>query len=179
MKRRKQKKTEKPDSPPQTLSARQSHSPRWLVAGLAIAGLAGFLVWLSQTQPATVVPPITAPEPDVATNNATPSALKLANFQRLKGNWKRSDGDYVIEIKAVEDTGKLSAAYLNPSPIHVAKAEATHDAGATKVFIELQDVNYPGCTYTLVYLPERDLLAGVYYQALQRQSYEVYFERMK
>jgi len=97
----------------------------------------------------------------------------------LNGRWLRPDGGYIIEIKSADANGKLEAGYFNPKPIHVAKAEATQDGGAMKVFIELQDVNYPGSTYTLTYLPDRDLLAGIYYQALQQQRFEVYFERVK
>lgn|GEM_PF-6342117 len=48
--------------------------------------------------------------------------------------------------------------------IHVGKAEASRDSDATKVFIELRDVNYPGSTYTLDYEPANDQLKGVYYQ---------------
>lgn len=173
MKRRKPKKAEPAGKSP-ALSTRQRRFIPWVVAGLAVAGLAGLLVWQNQNRSSTA-----APEPTAATNSVATTAPGPANFQKLKGKWQRTDGDYVIEIKQVADNGMLSAAYLNPAPIHVAKAEATQSGGATKVFVELQDVNYPGCTYTLVYLPERDQLAGVYYQALQQQSYEVYFERLK
>ncbi len=40
-------------------------------------------------------------------------------------------------------------------------------------------MNYPGSTYTLTYVADKDLLVGIYYQALQQQSFEVYFERMR
>ena len=114
-----------------------------------------------------------------STNFSPPAAKGSLDFHKLKGRWLRPDGGYVIEIKSVDDNGKLDAGYFNPRPIHVGKAEAKQEGSATKVFIELQDVNYPGSTYTLTYVPERDLLAGVYYQALQKLSFEVYFERMK
>lgn len=100
-------------------------------------------------------------------------------FQKLKGKWLRPDGGYVIDIKSVDDGGKLDAAYLNPKPIHVAKAEASLEGAAIKAFIELRDVNYPGSTYTLVYEPDSDELRGIYYQAVQQQRFEVAFVRMK
>lgn len=175
MKSSKTTKSERKGRSPAPTSRQRNFLP-WVVGGLAIAGLAAFIQWQKQPPPAESVPPVASPA--VSTNIAPPTAPAPANFKKLRGKWQRSDGDYVIDIKTVEDSGKLSAAYLNPAPIHVAKAEATHADGATKLFLELQDVNYPGCTYTLVYLPDRDQLAGIYYQALQQQSYEVYFERM-
>ena len=48
-----------------------------------------------------------------------------------------------------------------------------------KVFVELRDVNYPGSTYTLAYDPAADQLRGVYFQALERQSFDVSFVRAR
>ena len=73
----------------------------------------------------------------------------------------------------------MDAAYSNPQPIHVARAEATKEGPATKVFIELRDVNYPGTTYDLVYDPGSDQLTGIYFQAVIKQQFEVVFVRMK
>jgi hypothetical protein len=79
-----------------------------------------------------------------------------AEFQKLKGQWQRPDGGYIIEIKSIAFNGSMDVAYLNPKSIHVAKAEVSRDGSATKVFIELRDVNYPGSTYTLTYDSARD-----------------------
>jgi hypothetical protein len=51
--------------------------------------------------------------------------------------------------------------------------------GAVSVFIELKDVGYPGSAYTLVYSPEQDILSGVYFQAVVKQSFEVIFTKVK
>ena len=40
----------------------------------------------------------------------------------------------------------MDAAYFNPKSIHIAKAEASRETDATKVFIELRDMNYPAPT---------------------------------
>ncbi len=125
------------------------------------------------TAPAPVPPPVVVS----ATNQPSSAAAPKPEFQKLKGKWLRPDGGYIIEIKSVEGDGKLEAAYLNPKPIHVAKAEASLDGATVKVFIELRDVNYPGSTYKLNYVPENDQLSGIYYQALQQQSFEVVFVR--
>ena len=45
------------------------------------------------------------------------------------------------------------------------QAEASLKKGAPYIFIELQDVGYPGSTYTLMYHPQQDILAGFYFQA--------------
>ena len=102
-----------------------------------------------------------------------------AAFDSLKGRWLRPDGGYVIDIRDVDASGKMAAGYFNPRPINVSQAEASREGDTTKVFIELRDVNYPGATYNLTYDPERDQLRGVYYQPAVRQSFDVFFIRMK
>jgi hypothetical protein len=104
---------------------------------------------------------------------------KTEDFQNLIGRWLRPDGGYVIEIRGIESGGRLEAAYLNPRPINVSRAQASWDNGAQKVFIELRDTGYPGSTYTLIYNPQQDMLAGIYYQAAMNQSFEVVFLREK
>jgi hypothetical protein len=102
-----------------------------------------------------------------------------AAFDSLKGRWLRLDGGYVIDIRDVDARGKMAAGYFNPRPINVSQAEASREGDTTKVSIELRDVNYPGATYNLTYDPERDQLRGVYYQPALRQSFDVFFIRMK
>jgi hypothetical protein len=110
----------------------------------------------------------------------TPSAATPnPGFEKLKGRWQRPDGGYIVEVRSVEPDGKMDAAYFNPRPIHVARAEAAHDGAVTKVFLELRDLNYPGSTYNLVYQAESDQLVGIYYQAVFQQQFEVVFVRMK
>jgi hypothetical protein len=48
-----------------------------------------------------------------------------------------------------------------------------------KAIVEMRDVNYPGSTYTLNYLPDRDILAGEYYQAVEGLTFYVEFSRKK
>lgn len=98
-------------------------------------------------------------------------------FEKLKGRWQRTDGGYLLEIRSVRPGGMMEATYANPQPIRVSKAEASQDGERTKVFIELRDVNYPGCTYALTYNATTDQLAGVYYQASLKQQFEVVFTR--
>ena len=99
------------------------------------------------------------------------------NFQNLVGRWIRPDGGYIIEIRNVDSSGLLQAAYFNPRPIHVSQARLTFENKGPQVFIELRDVGYPGATYTLAYHPKQDVLAGRYYQPAVSQSFEVVFVR--
>jgi uncharacterized protein (DUF2147 family) len=97
----------------------------------------------------------------------------------LKGRWVRPDGGYIIAITNVDGSGKMEAAYYNPKPINVSKAQATREGGVIKVFIELRGPGYPGSTYTLTYDPKTDELSGIYYQAVMQQNFEVVFVRTK
>lgn len=99
-------------------------------------------------------------------------------LQVLKGRWLRPDGRYVVEVTSVSDRGQLDASYSNPKRVNVSKAEAWQDDAAIKVFIELRDVNYPGSTYNLTYVPDSDQLHGIYCQAALRQRFEVFFVRI-
>lgn len=72
----------------------------------------------------------------------------------------------------------MVAAYFNPNPIHVAKAQAALTGEEMKVSIELRDVNYPGSTYNLTYDPMDDRLKGTYFQAVARETYIVFFMRV-
>jgi len=114
-----------------------------------------------------------------ATNPPAPATTANAAYAKLKGKWLRPDGGYVLEIRSVAPDGKIEAGYFNPNSIHVGKAEASQEGGNVKVFIELRDVNYPGSTYRLSYDPDNDRLAGTYYQAVARETYDVFFVRTK
>ncbi len=112
---------------------------------------------------------------------AAVTLLRGANggFDVLNGRWLRPDGGYILEISAVDGSGKIDGVYLNPRPINIAKAEATRDGSTVKVFVELRAPNYPGSTYTLTYDQEHDQLRGNYFQAVEQQNFNVFFVRMK
>jgi hypothetical protein len=107
------------------------------------------------------------------------AAAADSGFGAVNGRWLRLDGGYVLEIRAVDAGGTIDAAYFNPQPINVARAEATRDGSTLKVFVELRAPNYPGSTYTLTYDPGRDQLGGTYFQAALQQWFDVAFVRMK
>ena len=99
-------------------------------------------------------------------------------FEKIKGKWVRSDGGYVLEFKQLLQNNTLDVAYFNPSPIHVGKARIYEERGFTKLFVELQDVNYPGSRYTLILNVDKNQLVGNYFQATQQVDYEVAFDKM-
>lgn len=102
-----------------------------------------------------------------------------AGLETLKGRWVRLDGGYVLEIRAIDARGAIDAAYLNPRPINVARAEAIRDGSTLQVVVELRAPNYPGSTYTLTLDPKSDQLKGAYFQAVTRQTFDVIFVRTK
>jgi hypothetical protein len=101
-----------------------------------------------------------------------------ADYRPLIGRWQRTDGGYVIAIKQAAPDGTLQAGYYNPRPINVSRAEASIFKEHIKVELELRDTGYPGSSYTLVYDPDEDVLIGFYYQAVQRQTFDVMFVRL-
>lgn len=133
-----------------------SRRPRWWIAGVivvtVVAAMAGYGLWGKYAA-------------------AGPDTLKLI------GQWQRPDGGYVLELSIAAPEGQLNAAYFNPRPINVARADWKLQDGRLLVFVELRDVNYPGSTYTLNYDAATDRLIGKYFQAVAGETYDIEFLR--
>ena len=112
-------------------------------------------------------------------DTTTNRVAKKPDYNLLVGDWLRNDGGKSIRIQSILPDGKMDAAYFNPKPIHVGRAEWIIKENNLVIFIELQDVNYPGSAYTLQYYPAGDELAGIYYQAVDKVNYEVVFVRQR
>ena len=108
-----------------------------------------------------------------------PQEQKTFDRSILVGDWIRTDAEYRLTISELLDDGTLKAGYFNPKSINVGKAGWIFSEGAMKIYIELRDENYPGSNYNLVYYPEKDLLAGKYFQAVEGVTYDVGFFRKK
>jgi len=104
---------------------------------------------------------------------------KRPDVQRLAGRWVRPDGGYILELQEIKKDGSLRAAYFNPRPIKVFSAKWSRTEGKIDLFVELRDVNYPGSTYNLRYESKTDRLKGIYFQAVERQTFEIQFIRVK
>jgi hypothetical protein len=102
-----------------------------------------------------------------------------SDFTILLGNWVRPDGGYTITIRGVDTSGKLQASYANPTPLPFSKAEVSRDGKTITLFFELRAAGYNGSTYRLTYDAASDRLVGVYFQAVQRKEFEVFFQRAK
>ena len=112
-----------------------------------------------------------------ATGAAVPAAVEKSGLDVLKGAWVRPDGGYTIAIRSIGPSGALDAMYFNPNQLPFAKAQASREGAAVRVFLELQAGGYAGSTYELTYDPASDRLKGIYYQAVAKQRFEVYFTR--
>jgi hypothetical protein len=105
------------------------------------------------------------------------ASAKPFKFSVIAGQWARIDGSYTLRVEDVTSEGAVNVRYFNPGEIHVAQNQISTQEGRIKLFVKLQDKGYPGCTYTLFYYPEQDVLAGAYFQAAVGQTYEVIFVR--
>jgi len=116
---------------------------------------------------------------DTASKPAKPQEQKSFDRSVLIGDWIRTDAEYRVAISELRDDGTLKAGYFNPDPINVGKSGWIFTEGIMKIYIELRDKNYPGSNYNLVYYPDKDLLAGKYFQAVEGVTYDVGFLRKK
>jgi len=122
--------------------------------------------------------PAAAQSPAPAPSAAVPAtASGMAGTDVLKGTWVRPDGGYMIVIKSIAANGQLDASYFNPKPLPFAKAQASREGMTLRAFFELQAGGYAGSTYELTYDPSSDRLKGIYFQAVVKQKFDVYFVR--
>jgi uncharacterized protein (DUF2147 family) len=131
----------------------------------SFAAVAG-MVLLACTSPAIAQ----QPSPHAAT--AATSGMDV-----LKGVWVRPDGGYTITIKNIGADGRLEATYANPNLLPFSKAQATQDGPTLRASFELQAGGYAGSTYELAFDPASDRLKGIYYQAVVKQKFDIYFVR--
>lgn len=111
------------------------------------------------------------------TTERAPAIAAKTSTDVLKGTWIRPDGGYTIAIRSVAPGGQLEAMYFNPNQLPFAKAQASSDGAVVRVSFELQAGGYSGSTYELTYDVASDRLKGIYYQAVAKQKFEVYFVR--
>jgi hypothetical protein len=153
-------------------SSKKNNSSRILIiGGLLLAALTAYMFWPSAET--------TSAENNIVPAPAASSPAPAADKEKLVGRWQRTDGGYIIELKNPTTAGLIEAGYFNPNPINVGKAAWQNKDGRIMVMIELQDQNYPGSLYNLEYQSNLDKLAGTYFQAVEKVSYNVEFIRIK
>lgn len=144
--------------------------PMWLFSGIWV----GLFVTVISISCKNKAENASSTSPAVSEQDTT-----MPDLSRLVGRWLRPDGGYILEIRSAAAGGKLDVGYFNPSPIHVGRAEWVEKDGKLYIMAELQDVNYPGSTYGLEYIVSQDRLAGTYYQAQEKTTFDVEFVREK
>jgi hypothetical protein len=97
--------------------------------------------------------------------------------KQLEGRWVRQDGGYILDLQDISPDGNMKAFYFNPRNINVHQASWKFEDERLILYVELRDVNYPGSNYTLMYRASQDLLWGSYFQAVQKQTMDIYFVR--
>jgi hypothetical protein len=97
----------------------------------------------------------------------------------IKGVWGRTDAVGEINISEVLNNGLLKATFYNPKMITIEKAVWTNSSDVLRIYILFREDKYPGSSFSLNYLPEKDLLLGVYFDALTNESHSVSFKRVK
>lgn len=164
---RRKRRAKEPDG---RVRPRMAHRTLLIAAGVvivvAVAVSAALLASRDRKPPAAPV-----------TSVAVAHRERKLETQRLVGNWVRPDGGYVISVRTIDPTGQAEAAYFNPGPIHVARANVSSLGNRMKLFVELQDKGYPGSTYELTYDPNGDTLEGIYFQAQIQRRFDVVFLR--
>ncbi len=142
------------------------------VAACGLVALGGLLTSCgSKTEPPSGAP--------LAQTNAAEAEAVSPELAKLTGKWERSDDGYRLEIKSIDASGKVEAAYYNPNPIRVSRAAAWREQGISRIVVELNDTGYPGCLYTLEFNAQTDQLVGQYFQAAQQATYEIVFFRIE
>jgi len=142
-----------------------------LVTIAVVVAVLVFYVWKNNVQEGK--------EEQAISGVSAPAKEAKVDLEKIVGRWLRPDGGYIIEIRSIGANGRLDAGYYNPNPINVSLAEASRRGDAVRVFVKLQDMGYPGSSYTLTYDPQRDLLNGTYFQAALNQTFDVIFVRTK
>ena len=112
--------------------------------------------------------------PAAAEKKAPPATV---GFDMLKGTWVRPDGGYRIVVGNVSGNGRIEATYFNPNQLPFAKAQASTNGVQLRASFELRAGGYDGSTYDLSYDTASDRLIGVYYQAVVKQKFDIYFVR--
>jgi hypothetical protein len=122
------------------------------------------------------------PKPIPAPEKNGEASEKLTYNKIVIGKWKRSDGNYTLDITKVdENNGNLEAKYFNPNDINISEAKTAQKGDEIRVYVELMDEKegYSGSKYYLLYRQDKKILKGIYYHGLTKQNYQVEFFRLE
>lgn len=156
-----------------TIPVAKKKSHLWMVVVVIVVASVGGVLWGTHNAGKGMNSSGSASSP-AYTPTKSDKDLLVARWVRVD-----SEGNYIIEIKSATADGKLDARYFNPNPIKVGRAEWQQKNGSLMIVVELRDVNYPGSTYTLNFIPSENRLTGNYYQAVEGANFDVEFVRSR
>lgn len=132
-------------------------------------------------KPPTPGPGPATPPPPVVLNNSDDSddsKVRLAGKESFRGKWKRTDGDYTLDVGEI-DNNTAKVKYFNPNPINVESARFVKKNGKWELTIVLRDEGYDGSKYQLYYNSDGPVLEGRYKLGSTGESYDIVFKRLK
>jgi hypothetical protein len=97
----------------------------------------------------------------------------------LKGSWQREDNAEELKISSILDTGLLEVNYYAGKRVIIEKAGWTNSSNVLRIFVFFGQEEKTGYSLTLNYLPEKDLLVGIYIDGTTNSSFKVVFKRNK
>ena len=97
----------------------------------------------------------------------------------LKGSWQREDKAEELKITSIFDTGLLEVDYYVGKRVIIEKAGWTNSSNVLRIFVFFTQEEKTGYGLILNYLPEKDLLVGVYIDGVTDTSFKVVFKRNK
>ncbi len=153
-----------------------THSPSAPPRGKGVAYLAPlpsfYLFW--HCRMVTIAGAVSAGE------KAPRQSLQETDVQRLVGRWVRGMGDICLNSATSMRGVALQPPISTPGRSRCSGRYWSRNGGKISVLVvELRDINYPGSTYNLQYDAKSDRLTGTYFQAVERQTYDVQFMRTK
>ena len=98
--------------------------------------------------------------------------------EKLTGKWIRDDGDYTLDIESVNENGTLNASYFNPKPIELGRTEWMMYKNKLHVLVELKGP-YVLSKCQLVYDAESKKLNGTFFQAVEQETYPIFFNKVE
>jgi hypothetical protein len=107
-----------------------------------------------------------------------PSLLKPQDENLIKGNWQSDNISAELQITAVLENGLLEVNYRYSKLVFIEKSGWTNSSNVLRLFVLFQQENKTGYSLTLNYLPEKDLLVGVYVDGSDNKSSAVTFKRV-
>ncbi|WOO39596.1 hypothetical protein [Rubellicoccus peritrichatus] len=112
-------------------------------------------------------------------DNSSGSKVRLAGKESFRGKWKRTDGDYTLEVGEIKDDNTAQVKYFNPNPINVESTRFVKKDGKWVMTVILRDKGYDGSKYLLFYDSNGPALKGRYTVGTTGQKYDVTFKRLK